>query len=345
MAASTANGPLPQKPAQPPDERFWVKYSPHHELPISSLASVAWHTFGVVLIVLIAFVVSINRTTDMPIESVRIGGGPGNPDAVGPDTRSANAGGLVEAANPLERPKDFRAPDKPLQDIDLQVTPTDLLAGITDDPEAMREVAKLTERGTQALDSLSKLDKSLRDQLLSGKPGGPGPGGPGSGNPNAGGPGNGPRDGEGGGALSNRTKRNLRWTMMFNTTSGSDYVRQLHVLGAVLAFKNSDGETKVVKNLLARPVRLDVEDIRRLDRIFWIDDKRESVEQLARALGLDFMPDRIVAFFPKDLENLLLMKELSFRNKREEQILETRFQILMRGNGRYEIVVVDQRYY
>src|SRR5919201_469105 len=133
MAVKTPPPAPDQAQQQPPDERFWVKYSPHHELPISGLASIAWHTFGIVLIVLIAFVVSINRTTDMPIESVRIGGGPGNPDAVGPDTRSG-AGGLVEAASALERPKDFRAPDKPLRDIDLQLTPTDLLSGITDDP-------------------------------------------------------------------------------------------------------------------------------------------------------------------------------------------------------------------
>src|SRR5438067_1723718 len=103
MAAPPKAGARQQQPLQPPDERFWVKYSPHHELPISGLASLAWHTFGVVLIVLVAFVVSINRTTDMPIESVMFpGGGGGNPLGVGPASGAGTAGALVEAATPRE---------------------------------------------------------------------------------------------------------------------------------------------------------------------------------------------------------------------------------------------------
>ena len=55
------------------------------------------------------------------------------------------------------------------------------------------------------------------------------------------------------------------------------------------------------------------------------------------------LPERVGAFFPKELENQLLLKELAYQNKREDQIKETRFQILMKGGGRYEVVVVDQR--
>ena len=84
--------------------------------------------------------------------------------------------------------------------------------------------------------------------------------------------------------------------------------------------------------------------LQKLNRIFWIDDKRESVEQLARALGLDFIPDRIVALFPHEFEKELLGKELAFRNKKESEILETRFQVLIRGRG-YEVIVTDQRYF
>ena len=340
--AAPSKTPAAKQSSQPPEERFWIKYSPHHELPISSLASIAWHTFAVVLVIVIAFVVSINRTNDMPIESISLGGGGGNPQGIGPGSGTGKPSGLVEAATAAERPKDFRAPEKPLQDLDLRVAATDLFAGIADDPEALRQVAKMTERGTEALERLSKMDKNLRDQLL-----GQGKGGPGSGGGRGVGAGPGDGDGDGpGGRINARTKRKLRWTMMFNTSSGQDYLKQLHVLGAILALKPSLGEdVKVVKNLLARPVKLETEDLQKLDRIFWIDDKHESVEQLIRAMGLEFVPDRIIAFFPKELESQLLIKELGFRNKREDQILETRFQILMRGNGKYEIVVVDQRYY
>jgi len=155
------------------------------------------------------------------------------------------------------------------------------------------------------------------------------------------GPGEG--QGEGPGKLNVRTKRKLRWTISFSTASGQDYARQLHVLGAILAFKQPDGTVKVVKNLQQRPVKLEVEDIQSLNRIFWIDDKRDSVEKLARALGLEFVPDQIVALFPKEFEDELLKKEKAFRHKEEDEILETRFQIVIRGN-RYDVYVTDQRY-
>jgi hypothetical protein len=248
---------------------------------------------------------------------------------------------LVEAATPQERPPDFQQPDKPLEDLNLNVSPTDIFANIAEDLDAQRDIAKITDRGTDALRKLAKLDKNLRDQILAGA----GKGGPGSDGGLGGGhgPGEGPGTGPGG-KIDTRTKRKLRWTMMFNTRSGQDYLEQLQVLGAILAFKTPDGDTKVVKNLLARPVQLEVENLHQLDRIFWIDDKRGSIEQLVRALGLEFVPDQIIAFFPREFERKLLMKELGFRNKTEDQILETRFQILMRGGGGYEIVVVDQRY-
>src|SRR6476659_7637751 len=65
------------RPAQPPDEKFWVKYSPHHELPISGMASLAWHTLAVVLIVLVAWVIGNRGQDDMPLEMIQIGGSGG----------------------------------------------------------------------------------------------------------------------------------------------------------------------------------------------------------------------------------------------------------------------------
>ena len=174
---------------------------------------------------------------------------------------------------------------------------------------------------------------------------GGGQGGPGTG----GGKGTGTGTGEGAGTdpgkIANvRTKRKLRWTITFNTQSGADYLRQVHVLGAILAFKTPDGDVKCVKDLMRRPVKLEKEDLQQLNRIFWIDDRRDSVEQLARAMGLDFVPDQVFALFPREFEEELLKKELAFRNKKEDEIIETRFQILMRGNS-YTVIVTDQRYF
>jgi hypothetical protein len=134
----------------------------------------------------------------------------------------------------------------------------------------------------------------------------------------------------------------LRWTITFNTDSGADYLRQVQVLGAILAFNTPSGDLKCVKDLMRRPVQLENDDPKKLDRIFWIDDHRDSVEQLARAMGLNFVPDRVYALFPKTFEEELRKKEAEYAHVAEDQIIETRFQVLMRGTG-YTVIVTDQR--
>jgi hypothetical protein len=337
---ATPTQPAAEAQVNPPDERFWVKYSPHHELPISSLASVAWHVFGLVLIVLVAFVVSYARNDDMPIETVSMPGGGGNPLGVG-SASGGSTGGLVEATKSRDLPREARSTDKANPDAPLTVSPTDIFAGLTDDPEAQRKIAKIAERGTDALDRLNKLDKNLRDALAAGK----GKGGPGDGGGR--GPGSGPGDGDGSGLgkLSQTAKRRLKWTISFSTAGGIDYLRQLNALGGILAIAvPPENEIKFIKNVMHRPVKWEKDDLARLmrERIYWIDDKPDSVQQLATGLGLNFVPDRIGAFFPKELEELLLRKELAHQNKREEQIRETRFQVIMRGLRQYDIIVVHQ---
>jgi hypothetical protein len=339
---ATPTQPAAQTNAKPPDERFWVRYSPHHELPISSLASVAWHVFGLVLIVLVAFVVSYARNDDMPIETVGLaGGGGGNPLGIGPAPGVGSTGGLVDATTPRDLPKDVRPTEKTNPDAPLTVAPTDIFSGITNDPDAQREIAKITERGTDALDKLNKLDRSLRDQLA-----GKGQGGTGSGGGRGKGVGPGVGDDSGlGGKLSPTAKRRLKWTISFSTSSGIDYLRQLNALGATLAIAvPPENEVKVIKSIMQRPVKWEHEDLGRLmrDHIYWIDDKPDSVQQLAMAMGLSFVPERIGAFFPKELEKMLLEKELAHQNKREEQIRETRFQVVVRGLRQYDIIVVHQ---
>jgi hypothetical protein len=331
-------------PIGPPEEKFWVKYSRHHELPISGLTSLAWHTMAIVTMVVVAWAVANGTRDDMPIETIEFGtgGAPGGTNGTGQDPNHGDGGPLVEAASASELPPDVQKLTDQLADIkDLQITPKDLIDDVNLDSD--RELLKkMTDRGTKALQQLSKLDKEMRKALMgqpgTGTPGaGGGPGGKGAGNGNGNVPGP--------GASNARTKRKLRWTITFNTQSGADYLRQVHILGAILAMRTPDGELKCVKDLMRRPVQLETEDLQKLNRIFWIDDRRDSVEQLARAMGLGFVPDRIYALFPYEFEKALLKKELEFRNKKEDEILETRFQILLRGDSGYEIVVLDQRYF
>lgn len=327
-----------------PDERFWVKYSPNHELPVSGAASLLWHAAAIVGIFVLGLVVAWNRPNEMPIEAVWYEGEPGGGGTGGAGTIPGPSGqpGLVDAATPNDLPRDAVLPKAPLADIkDLHITPADILKDLDRNAEAARDVAELIQRGTQTLEKIAKLDKALRDGLMGG--GTPGTGG-GSGGGN--GTGVGPGDGPGNGTMSQRTKRKLRWTIMFNTNS-SDYLHQLEVLQAILSFRGADESVYVAKDLSRRPVafeRSSEDDLRKLNRIFWIDDNRDSVEQLMRTMGRSESPAQIIALFPLRFESELVEKEKRFRNREEDSIVETRFQILMRGNRRYEIIVVDQRY-
>ena len=222
----------PAPPQRDVDAPFWTKYSQHHEMPISGLTSLAWHILAAVLIVALAFVISRRDDADMPIESVTIGGGGGSPQGVGPGR--GDAGALVEAATPRDLPSDAVLPKDPLVDItDLKISAADLLKDMNLDKNAEREIAKIAERGTQALNKLAKLDKKTATDLL-----GQGKGGPGSG----GGSGTGDGAGTGGGegpttgnirgpqaALDDHVQHRVRLRLL---------VRQLDTLGAILAVKH-----------------------------------------------------------------------------------------------------------
>jgi len=40
--------------ATPIEEKFWKRYSPHHELPLSSVSSIAVHALGIVAVIAFA---------------------------------------------------------------------------------------------------------------------------------------------------------------------------------------------------------------------------------------------------------------------------------------------------
>jgi hypothetical protein len=342
MTAKTQLPPHPTQ-AQPPDEKFWVKYSRHHELPISGMASLAWHTLVIGLVIIVAWVIAASARDEMPLEVVSLLGeaGSGGTGGIGTTPNIGNGSPQVEAVEASQLPPDAERPTDPLHDIPgLKITPKDLFKDVDVDKDAERDLMKFTEHGTKALKQLAEMDKKVREKLLSGI----GNGTPGANGGSGGGTGGGTGNEPGAGTRSARAKRTLRWTLRFNTESGGDYLSQVSRLGAILAFKSPDGELKCVKDLSRRPVKLETEDLPKLNRIFWIDDRPDSVEQLARAMGLDFVPDRIYALFPHEFEKELLDKELAFRNKKEEEIIETRFLVVMRPGG-HAVYVTDQRHF
>jgi hypothetical protein len=139
-----------------------------------------------------------------------------------------------------------------------------------------------------------------------------------------------------------RKQRMLRWTMVFDTKDGADYAKQLDALGAILAVPADDGKFLVIRDLKQRPVKPVEEDIKTIQRIFWVDDRTDSVAPLAKALQLKDTPRFIVAFFPEKLEKELLAKELKFQGKKVHEIEETRFRVVPRGDTCVPLVI-DQR--
>jgi hypothetical protein len=345
MSTTTAPSPANPKaalPLKPPDERFWKKYSPHHELPVSMAGSFLLHVLGIgfIALVLVGVLTGLGKTRQPEISPIAIaGGGGGNTQGVGdgPNTHILPSG---KEAPPTKLDKPLYAGQPKVETPDLKqinknpVQPIELPAETT--------VAARTLPPTDAvLGELLDIGKHARakiDGLIAGHgKGGPGSGG---GTGSGAGPGDGPGIGPGKSrAIENeRTRRQERWVMNFNTRDGNDYLKQLQHLGAILAVPQSDGSYKVYRDFKSRPYQGKEEDISTINRIYWIDDKPHSVQSLAQALGI-LPPAYIAAFFPESLEKELRRKEEAHFRGPEERIAETLFQVVWRG-GRYEPIVV-----
>lgn len=185
-----------------------------------------------------------------------------------------------------------------------------------------------------SFDDVRKRSQQIQDMLKNLDGAG---GGEKAGEAGQGGPGNGPDD-----KSAIRQKRLLRWNLVFDTSTGDSYRRQLIALGAILAVPQPGGRYMVIRDLKTVPAKGKVEDLSALKRIFWIDQNRDTVSKLAAALGLTPAPEHFVAFFPERLENELFEKERKYRGLPENRIGETRFEVRPKQGGQYEPVVIEQ---
>jgi hypothetical protein len=321
----------------PPDERFWKRYSPHYELPISSATSAGLHALVLALLVVGAAVLANRGEAGRPTPRVEV-------LVVGPGKGDSGSGGAGQGVLAPRREAVGPGPEQPK--LDGELPRDELKPPQAKLPPLMPEKDERPDRRVVATEPqelsnrLSELGRATREKLdrLTRKPGGPGGEGPGDG------PGKpGRRDG-----LDPQQQRQLRWTMIFNTRDGGDYLRQLDALGAFLAIPGPDGRYRVIRNLKQRPAVPKEEDLAGIKRINWIDDRAPSVQALVYALGLSWKPDHVVAFFPDWLEKELLAKELAHLHRTEpkrteDDILETSFAIRPAGPRGYEPVVVSQR--
>jgi hypothetical protein len=321
----------------PPDETIWKRYSPHHEAPLSFVGSGAVH-FLVLLVVGVSVLIGIwwlkSQPKPLPIDTIRMGGGGGSPKGKG-NGPGIGSGGEDVSADPNHDPSG-EAMQRP--DLDVQEA-KQMKIEFKDDPTAVRFI----EEGNEQLKKIARLNPDARNKMRDGINPGQGRGGTGSGGGKGTGEGPGVGPGKGDGRMLNeREKRMLRWTMIFDTRSGQDYRDQLAGLGAILAVPTGDGKDYRICDLSKKPYQLKEEDLSKIQRIYWVDDKPQSVRSLLGAIGVTGHASHFVAFMPLELEEELARKELAYKGLTEDQIYETKFKVFRAGKG-YEVKVVEQK--
>jgi hypothetical protein len=360
MAASApAKDAKPSGPPSklPPEEKFWKRYSPHGEAPLSVAGSFAVHALGVGGMILFAVYIASHLytpTRSMPVEPVRLAlekpGGGGSPGGAGGNT---GRGPEDVGESKEDLPPELR--DEPKRPALNEVEKTKI-----NEKFDAADARRINQSSSDSAKAFARLSDDIRRRLSDGVAAGEGKRGAGEG----GGAGTGKGKGVGGGTgdakatLTKREKRMLRWHMRFTAHTGPEYLAQLRGLGAILAFPVVDGPNpvfKVVEDLRPGAQLID-KDVREYQRIYWIDDKPRSVIDIMAALKIQLpqTPGRFVAFMPESLERKLFDMERRYVERvlrkawnegTEDLIDETTFRVVLGPGGRYqpELISVSMR--
>ncbi len=197
----------------PPDEQFWNKYSPHFEFQISTFATGAIH---VVLVAILIYVTTRlmkeDETTPVPVRGLTLtqtptGGLSGEQGAGGGEPKT-------EASD--ERPEE---PRRQIPEAQLQkemISARDYLPELKD-PDLLKKFVSAPN-----YDKLRDLNDELKKRSREGFGGGKGMGEE---------KGKGTEPGTGDGSPGDPTtsgNRSMRWTIVFKTNNGADYLKQTH---------------------------------------------------------------------------------------------------------------------
>jgi hypothetical protein len=143
------------------------------------------------------------------------------------------------------------------------------------------------------------------------------------------------------GDASTSGNRSVRWTILFRTQSGKDYLEQLNEFKAKIVIPEPPNwKTNILFEDILNPKGKPLSN-QDLPKMYFVDEDKVSAAKVAGALGLEFEPPHFIAFFPKEVEEMLAAKERAYRGRREDQIYSTTFRVLQQ-NGKYVITVTDQ---
>ena len=314
-----------------PGQPVWKNFTRDREFPFSTVGSLLIHGlfFGLITV---SVLVNRSRNDAIEIEPVTW------TDPPGAGTRGSDSTlrqGIPQGIDVMET-----LAQRPIRRIDDDPPPPAIKID-TPQPVLPDEANREPAPPLKPLPQLASFMKGMPSGSANKGSGGPGPGSGGVGQGSAG-TGAGP---DGAGHISQKTKRQLRWTLLFTTAGAADYLQQLQILKAEMGVQAKDGSTRMVRDLSRRPALLE-SSRPPAERIFWMDDNAASVRALAEELRIDGELWRMIAFFPESLEKQLLEKELlygkGFGRKSEDDIKETKFRVEIRY-GQAKISVVEQQ--
>lgn len=319
-------------PYAPPEETFWQRYSWHGEFPISILAAIAIVVaIGALMIYILRLQFEGKKAEERPPVPTR-----------GLKIAEGERGGKIGGGSGSDQPKEAieNRPAEPQRQIPQAELKREMISAsawvpdLKENPEALERIVQ-----SPGYDKLNKLNDELKNRAGKGFGG---TGGNTSGNGK--GPDVGTGVGPGKGDAATSGSRSVRWTILFRTNSGEDYLEQLAAFKAKIvipeppAWKTNILFTDVAsKSPKGKPLTAEDE----LPMMQFVDEDRVSAAKVTRALGLDFDPPYFAAYFTKEVEEELAAKERAYRNKREDQIYSTTFRVLLQ-NGKYVITVTDQ---
>jgi hypothetical protein len=356
---STAPGPLP------PEEKFWQRYSPHHEGQLSGAASFLLHLLFIAPLLILGYLgieFGFGKRREPPVQPVRLvkGGGsggarngPGGPEGgpgeagqeqPGQQPGAPEFGELPPALPALEMPKVVASIPKQLQE----------------DPFIKRRIQggdpRLAVFAKVDSDVLAKLNAGVRagDPNARGGAGVKDGGGKDGGGKDRGGKDGGIGPGQGGDApLSEREKQMYRWRIRFERDPAlrtpkemmDQYLQQLDSLGAVIAVPADPGfrRVKVIRELLARPLRPREENLSDSKLIFFYEQNPNMAHALAAYIGLGNLPAHgYLVFYPIQVENHMKEMELQELQRRTgsrnaDDIQESYFSVVRGGARGWEM--------
>jgi hypothetical protein len=293
---------------------FWERYSPNGELAWSSAMSLGLLAFLGILPLVVLTPFAHRDPTPPAVDVLVVGEDENAPSGEGEgfEDRAAMAAAEPQASEPL--------PKEPVVSEIEQVKELEKPAAEVKPVDRGRELAEETAVAQSALDRLSQAQAQLNANLNQGKSEGTG--------------------GSGGSGARGRGARVARWVLHFNTRSTKHYLAQLDGLGAEIAFPAVGNRWQYFLDASSNKRRSEVRDLSSETRLYWVDEKPESLRGVAEELGIPVPPFMIV-FLPVDLEDRMLKLELAYQNLGEEEIRRTDFEVVTRA-GQYDVRVTRQ---